>query len=176
MITSAYSYPGSAFPATIGGNGTPDDYVAYSFRMFLGAQGLFAYNPLVFLALVSAIGVAIKPRHPMRVEGIFTTLGFVLLGIYLAVGTGNLGGVAYGERWFVASIPALFSFIFFLPPFSGSTWKNAAWIIFLPLLGLSVLSSLQGAAGPWLYTPPPLQLTRKAQLPFLGFKWNVTFP
>ncbi len=176
LITSAYAYPGSAFPATIGGNGTPDDYAAYSFRMFLGAQGLFAFNPLLLFALVGAIVVGMRPKHPLQVEAIFTTLGFLLFCIYLAVGTGNLGGVAYGERWFVAAIPTLFSFIFFVPPLNGATWKNAAWILFLPLLALSVFSSLQGAMGPWLYTPPPLQLTRKAQFPILGLRWNVRFP
>jgi hypothetical protein len=176
LITSAYSYPGSAFPATIGGNGTPDDYAAYAFRMFLGAQGLFAYNPLLLFALVGAIVVAVKSGHPLRVEGIFTALGFVLLSIYLAVGTGNLGGIAYGERWFVAAIPVLFAFIFFVPPLNAAHWKNAAWIVFLPLLALSAFSSLEGAMGPWLYTPPPLQLTRKAQSPIFGLRWNVRFP
>lgn len=176
LITNAYNYPGSAFPATIGGNGTPDDYAAYSFRMFFGAQGLFAYNPLLFFALAGAIAVSVKPKHPLRVEGLFTLLGFLALSAYLAVGTGNLGGVAYGERWFVAAIPILFSFIFFVPPLSNGKWRDVTWIPFLPLLALSVLSSLQGAQGPWLYTPPPLQLTRKPQFPVLGLRWNLHFP
>jgi hypothetical protein len=176
LLTSAYSYPGSAFPATVGGNGTPDDYVAYSFRMFLGAQGLFAFNPLLLFALFGAVGVALRPRHPLRVAAIFTILGFGLLCIYLAVGTGNLGGVAYGERWFVNAIPVLFSFLLFAPPLSGAKWRYAAWVLFLPLLALSVFSSLQGAQHPWLYTPPPLQLTRKAQFPIIGFKWNLSLP
>lgn len=176
LITSAYNYPGSAFPATIGGNGTPDDYVAYSFRMFLGAQGLFAYNPLLLFALLGAVAAAIKPESALRVEAIFMLLAFVLLCIYLSVGTGNLGGVAYGERWFVNAIPVLFSFIFFVPPLGSAKWASAAWLVFLPLLALSVISSVQGAQGPWLYTPPPVQLTRKAQFPILGVKWNLSFP
>ena len=176
LITSAYNYPGSAFPATIGGNGTPDDYVAYSFRMFVGAQGLFAYNPLLLVALVGAIVVALRPRHPLQVEGIFTVIGFLLLCIYLAIETGNLGGVAYGERWFVSAIPMLFSFVLFVPPWRGRKWKNVAWIFFFPLLGLSVLSSLQGAQAPWLYSPPPLHLTRTPGTNAIGVKWEYRLP
>ncbi len=176
MITSGYVYPGSGWPATFGGNGTPDDYAAYAFRMFLGGQGLFAYNPLLLFALAGAIGVALTRGHALRVEGAWVALGFVALSIYLAVGTGNYGGTAYGERWFVPAIPILFSFILFVPPLSRPSWRSAAWGLFLPLLGLSVLSSLQGAQGPWLYSPPPLQMTRQAGFPVFGFKWNLRFP
>lgn len=195
LITDGYNYPGSAFPATIGGNGTPDDYAAYAFRMFLGGQGLFAFNPLLLFALAGAIAVALNRQQPLWIEALFTTLGFVLLSLYLAVGTGNFGGTAYGERWFIPAIPVLFSFIFFAPPLDASTsleaasprkgsldwrsafWKNAAWILFAPLLALSIFSSLQGAQNPWVYWPPPLQMTRNPnQFPIFGFKWNAHWP
>jgi hypothetical protein len=176
MITSGYTYPGSGWPATFGGNGTPDDYVAYAFRMFLGGQGLFAFNPLLLLALAGAIGVALSRGHPLRIEGAATALGFAALCLYLATNTGNYGGTAYGERWYVPAIPILFSFILFVPPLNGANWKHAAWLFFLPLLGLSVLSTLQGAQGPWRYWPPPLQMTRRAEFPVFGFKWNFPFP
>jgi hypothetical protein len=111
-VTDAYNYPGSAFPASIAGNGTPDDYAAYAFRMFLGGKGLFAYNPLLLLAFAGAVSVALNRQHPLRTEGTTTVLGFIALCIYLATNTGNYGGTAYGERWFIVSIPILFSFIF----------------------------------------------------------------
>ena len=177
MITNGYDYPGSAFPATFGGNGTPDDYAAYAFRMFLGGQGLFAYNPLLLFALIGAFGVAVTRGHALRVEAVFILIGFILLALYLALFTGNLGGTAYGERWYVAAIPVLFSFIFFIPPLGSSTWKSVAWILFLPLLALSIFSTFQGAQGPWLYSAPPLQMTRDVtHFPIFGFKWNIKFP
>ena len=177
MITNGYNYPGSAFPATVGGNGTPDDYAAYAFRMFLGGRGLFAYNPLLLFALVGVIVVALNRQHALRIEALFIALCFVALAVYLALFTGNLGGTAYGERWYVAVIPMLFAFIFFVPPLNVTTWKNVAWILFLPLLALSIFSTLQGAQAPWLGTPPPLQMTRDvSRFPILGFKWNVKFP
>ena len=177
MITNGYDYAGSAFPATFGGNGTPDDYAAYAFRMFLGGQGLFAYNPLLLIALVGALAIALRRGHALRVEAAFVLAGFVLLALYLALFTGNLGGVAYGERWYVAAIPVLFSFIFFVPPLGAATRNMPAWIIFLALFALSAFSTFQGAQGPWLYTPPPLQMTRDVNhLPIFGFKWNIKFP
>ncbi len=176
LITNGYDFPGSEFPATVGGNGTPDDYPAYAFRMFLGGQGLFAYNPLLILALAGALAVTFQRDHKLRLEGMFAALGFATLCIYLAVWTGNYGGTAYGERWFVPAIPLLFAFIFFVPPLSQATWKNAGWILFIPLLALSVISTAQGALGPWQYTPPPLQMTRRTEFPILGLKWNMRFP
>jgi hypothetical protein len=177
MITNGYDYAGSAFPATFGGNGTPDDYAAYAFRMFLGGQGLFAYNPLLLLAIVGSIAIILTRGHELRVEASFILAGFFLLALYLALFTGNLGGVAYGERWYVAAIPVLFSFIFFAPPLGTATRNFPAWIIFLALFALSAISTLQGAQGPWLYTPPPLQMTRDVNhLPIFGLKWNIKFP
>lgn len=177
MITSGYDYPGSAFPATFGGNGTPDDYATYAFRMFLGGRGLFAYNPLLLLALVGVILVMSNRQHALRLEAFSVTLCFIALAVYLALFTGNLGGQAYGERWFVPAIPMLFSFLFFAPPLNAPTWKNVAWLIFVPLLVLSIVSSVQGAQAPWLETPPPLQMTRDVnRFPIFGFKWNLQWP
>lgn len=176
LITNGYNYPGSEFPATIGGNGTPDDYAAYAFRMFVGGKGVFAYNPLLLFALVGALSVAFTREHPLRVEAICTALGFVLLSIYLATNTGNYGGTGYGERWFIAAIPTLFAFVFFAPPLNTPTWRNPAWILFAPLLVLSVFSSLQGAQAPWQDWLPPLQMTRSSEFPIFGFRWNVKFP
>lgn len=173
-VTDAYNYPGSEFPASIAGNGTPDDYAAYAFRMFLGGKGLFAYNPLLLFAFVGAVGVALSRRHPLRVEGAITVLGFIALCIYLATNTGNYGGTSYGERWFIVSIPILLSFFFFVPPLNAANWKSAAWILFLPLLALSIVSSLQGAQAPWKDFLPALQMTRNVnRFPFLGFRWNL---
>lgn len=176
-VTNAYNYPGSAFPASIAGNGTPDDYAAYAFRMFLGGKGLFAYNPLLLFAFVGAVGVALRRQHPLRIEGAITALGFIALCLYLATNTGNYGGTSYGERWFIVAIPVLFSFIFFVPPLNGSGWKNAAWVLFVPLLALSIASTLQGSQAPWQDFLPLAQMTRDIDhFPIFGFKLNFKFP
>lgn len=172
-VTNAYNYPGSAFPNTIAGNGTPDDYAAYAFRMFLGGKGLFAYNPLLIFALVGALLASRDRGNPVRIEASITLLGFVFLSAYLATQTGNYGGTAYGERWFVVAIPILFSFIFYAPPLRSTTLNIAWWCLFVPMLALSIVSSLQGSQAPWQDWLPPLQLTRDvSKFPYLGFRWN----
>jgi len=176
-LTYAYDYPGSAFPATIAGNGTPDDYAAYIFRMFVGGQGLFAFNPLLLFALAGAARVALNRQHTLRIEATCIALAFVALAVYLSTNTGNYGGNAYGQRWYITTIPTLWAFILFVPPLSAATWKHATWLLFLPLFALAVFSTLQGASAPWVYVPPPLQMTRDtSHFPFIGFRWNVRFP
>lgn len=172
MITNGYAYEGSAFPATFGGNGTPDDYPAYAFRMFLGGKGLFAYDPLLFFAVAAAIAVAFKRSSPLQAEAAFAVSGFTVLAVYLATNTGNYGGTGYGERWFIVAIPILYAFLFAVPPLDGANWKSAAWVVFLPLLALSVLSALQGAQAPWQDWLPPVQMTRSDRFPPLGFRLN----
>jgi len=174
MITQGYDYPGSEFPATFAGNGTPDDYVAYAFRMFLGGQGLFAYNPLLLFALVGAMRTALQRRHDLRLEGASVALGFIALCLYLATNTGNYGGNAYGERWFIPALPLLFAFIVYAPPLNARTLGQVAWGLFAPAFALSLFSSWQGAQAPWQSIAPPLQMTRDVtRFPFLGFRWNV---
>lgn len=172
MLTYGYAYPGSVFPTTLAGNGTPDDYVAYAFRMFVGGKGLLAYNPLLLFALVGLVQAMRTSQHSLRTEAICVGVGFVVLCVYLATQTGNYGGVAYGERWFVPVIPLVFAFIFFAPPLNArQAWL---WSLFVPLLIISVVSSWQGAQAPWQDHLPIVQLTRDVnRFPFLGVKWNL---
>jgi hypothetical protein len=175
MLTEGYIYPDSPFPATFAGNGTPDDYAAYAFRMFLGGKGLFAFNPLLLFALVGALGVAFTRKHPLQIEAICVTLGFALLCVYLATQTGNYGGAAYGVRWFIPVIPLVFAFILFVPPLNQEhVW---AWLAFVPLWLISVISSFQGSQAPWQDHLPIVQMTRDvSRFPIFGFKFNVRFP
>lgn len=179
LIPSGYAYEGSAFPATIGGNGTPDDVPQYAFKMFVGAQGLFAYNPLLFFALAGCIIVAITRTHSLRVEAIVIGLASLALGFYLATRTGNLGGNAYGERYFVNALPIVMAFIFFAPPLKNfqNRFARALTIpLFAIALGISVFSSYQGAQHPWQYVPPPAHPTRNAETGALGWKWEARLP
>jgi hypothetical protein len=172
FLTYGYAYEGSALPQTIAGLGTPDDYIRYAFRMFLGGQGLFAFNPTLIFPLFIAIRLTFTRDHPLRLEAALTGLAFALLSLYLAVGTGSFGGNAYGERWFVPAIPTLFSFVFFGAPLNATGWKRGLWIPFVFFLALALISSIQGAWLPWGVTLPPLQMTRQDTFPIFGFKWN----
>lgn len=179
LIPSGYDYEGSAFPPTIGGNGTPDDLPQYAFKMFFGAQGLYFYNPVLFFALAGLVIVALTRGHSLRAEAIVIGGAFAVLSVYLATRTGNLGGTAYGERWFVQAIPLLMAFIFFAPPLANFSHRFVRWVT-LPFFGVALLFSLfstyQGAQNPWRYVPPPGHPTRDASTGRIGWRWEVRMP
>jgi hypothetical protein len=180
MIPSGYDYEGSIFPATVGGNGTPDNLPQYAFRMFLGAQGLYAYNPILIFALAGMLIVALHQGHALRIFAIVLGLAFLALSIYLATRTGNFGGEAYGERWFVQAIPLLMAFVFFAPPLAQVQGQAVVWWLTVPLfavaLAVSVFSTYQGISAPWRYIPPPAHPTRDAATGAFGWKWETRFP
>jgi len=173
LIVNGYNYPGSPFPATIAGNGTPDSYGWYAFHMLVGNYGLFAFNPLLLMALVGAIVVAGMRAHPLRVEASAVALGFVALSVFLVTHTSNYGGRAYGERWFMTAIPLLMLFGVFLPPLNAPRGRSFAWVWFVPLLAISIYSTEQGVRQTWERTPPPVHLTREPRFPYVGLTWAV---
>lgn len=180
LIPGGYAFPGSVFPATVGGNGTPDDLPQYAFKMFLGAQGLFAYNPLLFFGLAGIVIAALTRSNPLRREAIVFGLAVIALGVYLATRTGNLGGEAYGERWYVQAVPIVMAFSVFCPPLARvPKYPWVRWLtvpLFGVLLLVSVYSSYQGSRNPWRFVPPPYQLSRNPQTGVIGWRSNVRFP
>lgn len=179
LIPGGYDFPGSQFPPTIGGNGTPDDLAQYAFKMFLGAQGLYAYNPILIFALVGLVIVVLHRTHPLWREALVAGIAFVLLSLYLATRTGNLGGVAYGERWFVHAIPLVMAFLLFAPPFATAPnpiWRWVTAPLFAIVLIASLYSSYQGVQNPWRYVPPPAHPTRDAATGNFGWRWEFHLP
>ncbi|MGB8645610.1 MAG: hypothetical protein WCF84_10255 [Anaerolineae bacterium] len=173
LVAGGYDYPGAAAATSAAGLSSSDNLYNYAFRIFVGAQGVFAYNPLLLFALAGAVRVAVQPRRPLHAAAVATLVSFVVLGVYLALNTGNYGGEAYGLRFFVPVIPIAMAFILFVPPLSGITWRSSPALIAAPLLALSLFSTYQGARRPWLYTPPPVHLARLDEPPFVGIKWEV---
>ncbi len=173
LVPGGYDYPDAAAAQSAAGLSTANDLYAYAFRMFVGAQGIFAYNPLLLFALAGALRVAIERGHALTSAARITLVSFIALCLYLVLNTGNYGGEAYGIRFFVPAIPILFAFSMFVPPLSGITWKSSPTLVALPLLALSIFSTYQGVRRPWLYTPPPVHFARLDTPPFVGIKWEV---
>ncbi len=176
MTLSGYAYKEAGDQRGLAGAGTPDDLPQYAFKMFLGAQGLFAYNPILLFALLGVGIVAFHRQARLNLEALVVGLAALGVGLYLAFRTGNLGGNAYGERYLISVVPIVMAFLFFAPPLF-KTRGRAVWaILFAVFLGLSVYSSFQGAANPWEYAQPPFHLTRNAETGALGARWNVRLP
>lgn len=175
LIPDGYVYQGAIPGRGPAGTGTPDDPAQYAFKMFIGAQGLLAYNPVLLFALLGLFIVAAKREHPLRLEALVLGAAFVALAFYLALRTGNLGGQAYGERYFVHALPLVMSFLWFAPPLA-TRYRLVTAPFFIAALVLSILSSYQGALHPWLYSQPPMHLTRNPQTGAIGWRWNLRFP
>ncbi len=173
MVPGGYDYPGAAAASSLAGLARADELYAYNFRMFVGAQGIFAYNPLLLFAIVGAGLVATRRGHPLRIAALATLGSVILLCIYLGLSTGNYGGPSYGIRFFVPAVPILFAFIVFVIPSAGIRRTSSLVLIMAPLLLLSIFSTYQGMRRPWLYTPPPVHLQRLDAPPFVGIKWEV---
>lgn len=176
FVPGAYSYPDSSFQDTPGGSETPTDIVQYAFKMFVGAQGLFAYNPVMLFAVVGMIVAGSARQHALRWEARLLGLSLIALAYFLVNNTGDLGGAGYGERYYLMAVPLLMAFIIFAPPLVSTRLRYVAAIAFALLLVLSVLSANDGARRPWRYVMPPAHLTRNPASGALGFKWNLRLP
>lgn len=168
-----YRYLEAGDQRGLAGEGTPDDIPQYAFKMFLGAQGLFAYNPILLFGLMGVAIVAFTRGAPLRLEAVVLGCSILAVALYLVFRTGNLGGTAYGERYYINLIPVVMAFLFFAPPRRKTRARPVFALVFAIALLLSLVSSYQGSRAPWLYVQPPAQLTRNSQTGAIGFKWNL---
>lgn len=173
VIPNAYIDRNAGDQLGFAGAGTPDDIPQYAFKMFLGAQGLFAYNPILLFALAGLLITVFTARSPLRVDAITVALSTLAMVLYVVFRTGNLGGNGYGERYLMTTLPAVVAFIYYAPPFLNVRGRALFGILFIGALALSIISSFQGAKNAWVYFQPPAQLTRDAQTGTIGAKWNL---
>jgi len=164
MYTRGYDYAGSRFPQTIAGNRSPQNVWLYGLRLLFGDHGLFAFSPVLLVAVVALMRVW-RDRAD-RLRGAAATIGLTssLFILYFILFTDNFGGAAYGPRWYTVFIPLLFLFI-------AARWGNrtfggeaerrpttAGRLLFLALAAISVANSYQGALNPWRNGSPLLRL------------------
>lgn len=174
FIPNAYDYAGASFPNTLGGVEAPDNLARYAFDMLIGARGLYVFNPILLFAVAALLMVALRRAHPLWFDALAVTFSFALVSWLLVSRTNHFGGIAYGERLYIPSIPLVFAFIGFGVPFIKTHGQNVWRFLFALALGLSVISVAQGLAKPWgQVVPPPLQLTAQSEFPWLGTQWNL---
>ena len=158
LLKAGYTYPGSAFPATVAGNRSAANILDYSYRMLVGDHGVFAFSPVLLWA-VFALGTVLRQRdHVLWGEAAAVGLASLTMTCYFILFTDNFGGVAYGARWFTAMIPVLFFFTA-----QPTLYRSAARrLLFVALAAVSIFSAWEGALDPWSSVRPPLRLERSA--------------
>ncbi|MCJ7736667.1 MAG: hypothetical protein MUQ10_05045, partial [Anaerolineae bacterium] len=163
MFTSGYDYPGSRFPQTLAGNRSPDNVFVYGFQLLFGDRGLFAFMPVLLWTVVAVIrvlsgrSVAARSRPGMELRGLAVVVSActALFVFYFIFFTDNFGGAAYGPRWYTVFLPLLFYFV-------AIEWRQMSsrgwWVLFVLLLGASLVNSYEGALNPWRVAVPLFKL------------------
>jgi hypothetical protein len=168
LVRGAYVFPGSRFADTPGGVSPPANLPQYAFNMLLGNHGLYAFAPILFFGLAGTVMVAVNKTHPLRREAICIASSYLAATVYLVTQTANLGGAAYGVRFYLHAVPLIMVFAAF-GPLASARWQRLVAVTFAVLLIVSAASSYQGARHPWRYSPPLAYLTRDAGTGAIGW-------
>ena len=158
MHTAGFDYPGSVFPATVGGTHAPADVLDYGFRSLVGDHGLFAFTPVLLWAIYALGMVLFERGHWLRGEAATVGLASLATVLHLTLFTYDFGGAGFGVRWFVTFVPLLFFFA--IQPSLYRTLQRR--LVFAALSALSIFSAWQGALAPWGPVLPPLRLETAA--------------
>ena len=157
----AYDFVGTVLNTTVGGtNGfySPDFGLRYTYNMFIGERGLFAFTPMLIFAFIG-MAVAFKQR---RQRGLIVTvlLGSLLFAAYLILRTDNFGGLAWGTRWFVPLMPLWWYFsrdaydVLRSRPRASAVWRTLFWMAVL----VSFLTAVLGLHDAWQEAMPLIRL------------------
>jgi hypothetical protein len=174
--TEGYHYPGSTFD-TLGGQHPPDNLLVYTFRNFVGDQGLLAYCPLLLFAGWGLIQTIRDRYRPLSAKSVLILLGLMGHVAFILTRTHNFGGDAYGGRYFIPFIPILYFFTAFVIPTRfykpKGGWLAALWGV---TVLVSLFSAYQGVRGTWHSVNPPLFMALRPQLPYLTIQSNLDLP
>jgi hypothetical protein len=147
-----WDYPGSQFNSQnlsgLSGKGNLKDLGWYAFQMILGDRGLISLSPVLLFAIAGFVIFFHKYRtFEYRIQYtllVLVSLLFVLSYIFRST---NYSGASFGVRWYVSIIPIFCLSISFLKNwFNKSTFNK---VVFLFLLGISILLSLAGSYSPF---------------------------
>lgn len=162
----AFRYPLSPFLLmSLTGAGEEDPagtQALYLWRASFGQSGLFSHHPVLLLALAAGVALAFRrragvARHdasaPGLPPGMLAAVALFSAGIagYYLTQSRNLGGSAFGVRWFTVFSPALALF-----PAAWIGSRPPGWRASPGLFGLvaaaglwSIAASALGAVQPW---------------------------
>jgi hypothetical protein len=157
----AYDFMGTVLNTTVGGtNGfySLDFGLRYTYDLFIGQRGLFAFTPMLIFAFIGMV-VAFKQR---RQRGLIVTvlLGSLVFAAYLILRTDNFGGLAWGTRWFVPLVPLWWYFsrdaycALRDKPRAALVWQALFWAAVL----MSFLTAVQGLHDAWREAVPFIRL------------------
>ncbi len=143
LVPGGYGFPGDIHQAVYAGQPDAAHYLAYAGHALAGSRGLFSYMPVLLLALP-----ALLARKTPLIASIrrFVLAGTLLSFLYHLSRTNDLGGWAYGYRFFIPLIPLLFWAAVVEVKSARRTWERR---LFWPLVAAGVITAAVGAYNPW---------------------------
>ena len=157
----AYDFPGTVLNKTPGG--TDGFYslefgLRYTYDMFVGRRGVFAFTPLLLYTL-AGMWIVVRDRLPLRGLTLAVFVGSLVFTVYLILRTDNFGGQAWSTRWFVPLAPI----VWFYLPFLFEKPRSRLWkTIFVGAVILSVWHVPMGVHDAWKDVRPILRLETTA--------------
>ncbi|MBI1879928.1 MAG: hypothetical protein HYR94_17190, partial [Chloroflexi bacterium] len=173
MITTGNNFPGSVWANrdTVAALSRPDNVLLNGFYGLLGQKGLLTGTPLLIFSM-AGLGRVLNNQYGRRlaVSGWLLALGFTGHLLFILSQDDILGGDNYGLRYFVPSLPLLYTFIIFVVPAWFNQPPRGHWIAgaFGLLALVSVFAAFQGTrGGAWSINPPPFYLDLQSTWPYL---------
>jgi hypothetical protein len=146
MREGLYLYEGSPWRNPLGIDGLNEPLGTYLFGMTFGRYGTFLLFPVLLLGLGAVVMALISSKLPHRWAVLTGFLGFVVLTAYYATSTNNYGGMAYGFRWHMASMPVL---LLMAGPLLERWRPRAGWAVIALLTAVSMYSAYECFRQPW---------------------------
>lgn len=139
-----FQYPGAIFDASnlsgVVANTTLSQLAVYGFHSLIGHRGWFSYTPLLLFSLWGFI-VAVR-NSGNRGRGILLLASLAVVTAFYLWRTQNYGDCAYGNRFFLAITPVMFSGMIFLGKrlerkvVRGLFKAAIVWSVFVAFVGM----------------------------------------
>lgn len=143
-----YHYPGSYWNNPQGIDALKEPKEIYAFNVLFGETGLFSITPLLLLSVIMLV-TYIKQKERFWHETLVILVMFILFSALFIAATSTYSGEAFGQRFFVFLIPAI---SICLPLFEYHKKDTVTTILFIILVGGSLITATIGALEPWART------------------------
>jgi hypothetical protein len=145
-----FDYPGSVWNTPGGANLTgtslnpPAVALRQVFRCLFGSHGFLVYNPLLWIALWSALRRLVRGGE-WRDETLAAAIASLVMAGYFFLYCTNHGGACYSVRWFVALVPVgwFLAWDFF------RLLSARRLAVFLVVFAVAGFYAFAGALDPW---------------------------
>jgi hypothetical protein len=143
-----YFYEGSYWLRMTGIDALREPKIIYFFHMLLGHHGYFSMTPVLILGAWELIR-SLHRRHPRFAEAMVIGIPTLLCMLALGIRTRNYGGICFGFRWLILTMPLMLLFVAaWLERIQSCWWR----VVFLILFVIGCLHTGDALRGTWRFS------------------------